>query len=87
LTRQIETYIREQIRDGQLRPGDVLPRQIDLARQFGVSQQLVHRAVRRLRDQGVVETKRYARRRASVPEGVQLEIGWANAGTPTDTGS
>jgi DNA-binding FadR family transcriptional regulator len=88
LTRQIETYIREQIRGGLFKPGEVIPRQVDLAKQFGVSQQLVHRAVRRLREQGVVEGKGKHGARASVPRGTQLDwLSLVDEDAPTDTGS
>ncbi|MFE2277206.1 GntR family transcriptional regulator [Streptomyces sp. NPDC059454] len=53
---QVVHHIAEQIRAGRLRAGARLPAERDLAEQYGVAVNTVRRAVRDLRDQGLVIT-------------------------------
>jgi GntR family transcriptional repressor for pyruvate dehydrogenase complex len=53
VTEQIKTYIV----DGQLQPGDRMPPERELARQFGVSRTVVREAVRALMAQGLLEVR------------------------------
>ena len=50
--------LREQIRDGALSPGDRLPTMAQLCHTYGVSDIVVRHAMRILRDEGLVETRR-----------------------------
>lgn len=45
LYRQVETILREQIADGELRPGDRIPSEAALGTQFGVSRDTVRQAL------------------------------------------
>jgi DNA-binding GntR family transcriptional regulator len=49
-------WIEDQIRAGNLRPGDRLPPQREMATLTGTSFELVNRAMAVLRDRGLVET-------------------------------
>lgn len=53
---QVVHHIAEQIRTGRLPEGARLPAERDLADQYGVAVNTVRRAIRDLRDQGLVIT-------------------------------
>jgi GntR family transcriptional regulator len=53
---QVVHHIAEQIRSGRLPAGARLPAERDLAEQYGVAVNTIRRAVRDLRDQGLVIT-------------------------------
>jgi GntR family transcriptional regulator len=53
---QVVHHIAEQIRSGRLPQGARLPAERDLAEQYGVAVNTIRRAVRDLRDQGLVIT-------------------------------
>ncbi|MER6010291.1 GntR family transcriptional regulator [Streptomyces bluensis] len=53
---QVVHHIAEEIRTGRLPVGARLPAERDLAEQYGVAVNTVRRAVRELRDQGLVIT-------------------------------
>ncbi|MER7787656.1 winged helix-turn-helix domain-containing protein [Streptomyces sp. NPDC097640] len=53
---QVMHHIAEQIRSGRLPEGARLPAERDLAEQYGVAVNTVRRAIRDLRDQGLVIT-------------------------------
>ena len=55
LYEQIVQQLEESILKGQLKPGDQLPPERDLAQQFGVSRTAVREAVKALREKGLVE--------------------------------
>src|SRR5262252_6646644 len=55
LYEQIVQQVEESIRKGQLKPGDQLPAERDLAQRFGVSRTAVREAVKTLREKGLVE--------------------------------
>jgi GntR family transcriptional repressor for pyruvate dehydrogenase complex len=55
LYEQIVQQVEESILSGQLKPGDQLPAERDLAQSFGVSRTAVREAVRTLREKGLVE--------------------------------
>jgi GntR family transcriptional regulator, transcriptional repressor for pyruvate dehydrogenase complex len=55
LYEQIVQQIEETILKGELKPGDQLPAERDLAEQFGVSRTAVREAVKALREKGLVE--------------------------------
>ena len=54
----IELRIREYLKKKSFKPGDALPREIELAEALGVSRNVVREALSRLRMLGLVETKR-----------------------------
>lgn len=54
---QIAEGIREQIETGQLKPGDKLPSNRTLMEKYGAGTQTVQRAVRTLKEAGLVETR------------------------------
>ncbi len=56
--RQIEEWIRQRIRSGELRPGDALENEIALAQALGVSRITVRQALDNLADQGLLIRKR-----------------------------
>src|ERR1700757_1848598 len=55
LYEQIVAQIEESIVKGDLKPGDQLPAERDLAQRFGVSRTAVREAVKALREKGLVE--------------------------------
>ena len=55
LYEQIVQQVEESILKGQLKPGDQLPAERDLAQRFGVSRTAVREAVKTLREKGLVE--------------------------------
>jgi GntR family transcriptional regulator, transcriptional repressor for pyruvate dehydrogenase complex len=55
LFEQIVEQVEESIRKGQLKIGDQLPAERDLAQRFGVSRTAVREAVKTLREKGLVE--------------------------------
>lgn len=54
LYRQLETIIRGQIIDGELRPGDRLPSEADLSTQYSVSRATVRQALESLEREGLI---------------------------------
>jgi GntR family transcriptional regulator len=58
LYEQVAGEIRRSIADGECGPGDRLPPAVDLAAVLGVSRNTVLRALRELRDEGVLEFRR-----------------------------
>jgi GntR family transcriptional repressor for pyruvate dehydrogenase complex len=57
LYQQIVEQIDRMIRDGQLKPGDQLPPERELAQRFGVSRTAVREAVKALAEKGLVESQ------------------------------
>jgi GntR family transcriptional repressor for pyruvate dehydrogenase complex len=55
LFEQIVQQVEDSILKGQLKPGDQLPAERDLAQSFGVSRTAVREAVKTLREKGLVE--------------------------------
>ncbi len=55
LYEQIVKQVEDSILSGQLKPGDQLPAERDLAQRFGVSRTAVREAVKTLREKGLVE--------------------------------
>ena len=55
LYEQIVKQVEDSILKGQLKPGDQLPAERDLAQRFGVSRTAVREAVKTLREKGLVE--------------------------------
>ena len=65
LHEQVAAEIRRAILDGEARPGEQLPQARDLAAELGVNANTVLRALRVLREEGVVEMGRGRRLRVS----------------------
>ena len=57
LYEQISEQIQDRIMAGQLRPGDKLPPERELAQQFGVSRTAVREAVKALHEKGLLEVQ------------------------------
>ena len=55
LYEQIVQQVEDSILQGQLKPGDQLPAERDLAQRFGVSRTAVREAVKALCEKGLVE--------------------------------
>ena len=55
---EISDQIRQRIYDGDLKPGDRLPGERDLASQFGVGRMVVREALRTLEEGGLVQIKK-----------------------------
>jgi len=53
---QLANILRRQIAEGRLRPGDQLPSEAQLCRQYGISPMTVRRTINLLADQDVVST-------------------------------
>jgi DNA-binding FadR family transcriptional regulator len=54
---QVADNIREQISAGELRAGDALPSEAELAERFSVSQRVVRDALRTLNGEGIISTR------------------------------
>src|SRR5712672_983061 len=67
LYEQIVQQVEDSILKGQLKPGDQLPAERDLAQSFGVSRTAVREAVKTLREKGLVEA--YAGRGTFITNG------------------
>jgi GntR family transcriptional repressor for pyruvate dehydrogenase complex len=72
LYEQIVQQVEESILKGQLKPGDQLPAERDLAQRFGVSRTAVREAVKTLREKGLVEA--YSGRGTFVTNGTSNAI-------------
>jgi GntR family transcriptional repressor for pyruvate dehydrogenase complex len=72
LYEQIVQQVEESILKGQLKPGDQLPAERDLALRFGVSRTAVREAVKTLREKGLVEA--YSGRGTFVTNGTSQAI-------------
>ena len=72
LYEQIVHQVEESILKGQLKPGDQLPAERDLAQSFGVSRTAVREAVKTLREKGLVEA--YSGRGTFVTNGTSHAI-------------
>ncbi len=72
LYEQIVQQVEESILKGQLKPGDQLPAERDLAQRFGVSRTAVREAVKTLREKGMVEA--YSGRGTFVTNGTSQSI-------------
>ena len=58
LHRQVAAEIRRAIAEGEARPGERLPPAVDLAAILGVNRNTVLRALRDLRDEGLLDFRR-----------------------------
>lgn len=58
LNEQVAAEIRRAIADGEAKPGERLPPAKDLAAELGVNTNTVLRALRQLRDEGLLEFRR-----------------------------
>ena len=56
-TEQVVSHVRDLIERGELRPGDRLPAERDLATQIGVSRPTVRAGLRALAAMGVVQSR------------------------------
>ena len=72
LYEQIVQQIEESIVKGELKPGDQLPAERDLAQRFGVSRTAVREAVKALREKGLVEA--YSGRGTFVTDGTTQAV-------------
>jgi GntR family transcriptional regulator, transcriptional repressor for pyruvate dehydrogenase complex len=72
LYEQIVQQVEDSILKGQLKPGDQLPAERDLAHSFGVSRTAVREAVKTLREKGMVEA--YSGRGTFVTNGTSHSI-------------
>lgn len=84
LYEQIVEQIERQILTGQLRPGQQLPSERELAEQFGASRTSVREAIRTLREKGLVEV--HPGRGTFVvhnrSQGIRQSLGWVLRANP-----
>src|SRR4051812_13187191 len=52
---KVKHFLKEQLARGRWSPGELMPSEADLVAQFGVSRMTVNRALRELRDEGLVD--------------------------------
>ena len=69
LFEEVRGRIRERIASGELKPGDKLPAERDLAEQFGVSRTVLREALRSLEFAGLIRLKKGAKGGAVILEG------------------
>src|SRR5580700_7992530 len=72
LYEQIVQQLEASILKGQLKPGDQLPAERDLAQRFGVSRTAVREAVKALREKGLVEA--YSGRGTFITDGTTQAV-------------
>jgi DNA-binding FadR family transcriptional regulator len=78
--RRIANVIEQRIVARALKPGDPLPSESDLARQFGVNRSTVREAVRELETHGLIGRSRGAKRlRVTLPEPGRVSSGVSRA--------
>ncbi|MCF4097053.1 UTRA domain-containing protein [Maritalea mediterranea] len=70
----IKNDLLRQIRTGALRPGDAVPHEETIAKQYGVARATVHRAMRELAEEGFVERKRRAGTRVAAVGGRTTKV-------------
>ena len=56
--RDVKTFVLNEIRQGRWRPGDLIPKEQELATRFNCARMTAHRALRELAEEGVVERRR-----------------------------
>ena len=56
--RHVKQHVLGQVRSGVWRPGELIPKEQELADAFGCARMTVHRALRELAEEGVVERRR-----------------------------
>lgn len=59
LSKQVEKSLREFIKKNGLKPGDPLPREVELAESLNVSRTVVREAISRLRSYGLINTRKH----------------------------
>jgi len=59
LVDQVEMNLIEYFIDNKLRPGDAIPKELDLVERLGVSRTVIREALIRLRTIGLIETKKH----------------------------
>ena len=62
----VQDEVRRRIATRQWRPGDFIPHETDLAREFGCARATVNRALRELADEGLLDRRRKAGTRVAV---------------------
>lgn len=67
LPEQVAEFLASEIRSGKLKPGDRLPAEMALGKQFGVSRTVVREALARLKYDGLVESRQGKGMRVSNP--------------------
>ena len=87
--RQLADLLRDQIKTGDLGPGEPLPSELRLAQEYGISRPTVRQAIGQLRSEGLVTVDRPRGTFVRVPEQVQVLVlargDRAGARMPTDT--
>lgn len=58
--REVKSDVRREITEGRLRPGSLLPNEIELASRYNCARATVNRAMRELAEEGLVERRRRA---------------------------
>lgn len=75
----VHEALEEAIMDGQLKPGEPLPTETDLAEQFGVTRHTVREGIRVLEQTGFVQRKAGRRLFVSLPRPNELAPRWSRA--------
>ncbi|MEC9265861.1 MAG: UTRA domain-containing protein [Alphaproteobacteria bacterium] len=71
---RIKDDLRDRIHTGLWRPGDSIPGEMQLAETFGCARATVHRALRELAEEGVLERRRKTGTRVAYPKGRSLAL-------------
>jgi DNA-binding transcriptional regulator YhcF (GntR family) len=70
--RQLADLLRNQIKSGELGPGEPLPSELRLAQEYGISRTTVRQAIGQLRTEGLVTVERPRGTFVRVPEPAQI---------------
>lgn len=81
--RRLEAAIKERIESGEYAPGDPIPSEHELARDFGMSRPTVVRALENLRHAGWIYTRMGKGSFAWRPGGRNLDVGPGDIATVT----
>lgn len=69
---RIKEDLLDRVRTGQWRPGDTIPGELALADEFGCARATVHRALRELAEEGILERRRKTGTRVAYPKARSL---------------
>jgi DNA-binding transcriptional regulator YhcF (GntR family) len=70
--RQLADLLRDQIKSGELAPGEALPSELRLAQEYDISRTTVRQAIGQLRTEGLVTVDRPRGTFVRVPEPIEL---------------
>lgn len=74
LSEQVTDFLSAEIREGNIKPGELLPSESELSYRFNVSRPVIREALSKLKHRGLVASKQGARTRVANDIGIFYEI-------------